>query len=306
MSTEIQVSHHSVWLDEEIRIYYIEAQPRNKQKGTILLIHGFPQTSYQFRHVVKPLADANYRVIAPDYRGHGFSSKPLLDVSGFTKKEIAKDLHQLLSKELGITDKIHVVGHDIGGMIAYAFVAQFPDSVASITWGECPLPGTTGYEDSKHTRTHWHFDFQGHRPEMAAALVAGKERMYLKDFFDRLTQDQGVFIPEVVDYYTMQYSMPDALRCAFFSYRAFEMDAEDNRRWLKEKGKVSVRNMVLSGGGSWAVDGAEDMAREMFEGVQVGVVESSGHYLAEENPEGFVREVLKFIEAGTRDKPSLG
>lgn len=132
---------------------------------------------------------------------------------------------------------------------------------------------------------------------MAAALVAGKERMYLKDFYDRLTQNMEAFTPEVVDYYTMQYSQPDALRCAFLTYRAFEIDAKDNLRWRKDSGKVTIRNMVLSGGGSWAAPGAEDMANEMFENVQVGVVENSGHYVAEENREGFVTEVLKFIEA---------
>lgn len=246
---------------------------------------------------MKPLAAAGYHVIAPDYRGHGFSSKPLLDENGFTKRRIAKDLYDLVNEELDIKDKIHIVGHDIGGMIAYAYVAQYPDSVASITWGECPLPGTSNYNDCKHSRTHWHFDFQGHRPEMAAALVAGKEKMYLKDFYDRLTQNMEALTPEVVDYYTMQYSQPDALRCAFFTYRAFEIDAEDNLRWRKDNGKVLIRNMVLSGDGSWAAPGAEDMANEMFENVHVGVVENSGHYLAEENPEGFVTEVLKFIEA---------
>ncbi len=297
MAAEIQVTHHSVWFHEEIRVYFQQAQPRDKRKGTILLIHGFPQTSYQFRHVIKPLASAGYHVIAPDYRGHGFSSKPLLDENGFTKRRIAKDLYDLVVEEMSIKEKIHVVGHDIGGMIAYAFVAQFPDSVASVTWGECPLPGTSAYEKAKHARSHWHFDFQGHRPEMAAALVAGKEKMYLKDFYDRLTQNQGAFTPEVVDYYAMQYSQPDALRCAFFTYRAFQKDAQDNRQWLEEKGKLSIRNIVLSGDGSTAVEGAEDMAKEIFDDVQIGVVEDSGHYLAEENPEGFVREVLRFIEA---------
>ena len=46
-----------------------------------------------------------------------------MNEDGFTKRELAKDLHQLLVKELDIKGKIHVVGHDIGGMIAYAFVS---------------------------------------------------------------------------------------------------------------------------------------------------------------------------------------
>lgn len=287
--------HRQAWLDDNLRIYYQEAYPSQPLKGTILLIHGFPQTSYQFRHVIKPLACAGYHIVAPDYRGHGFSSKPLLGVTSFTKRELANDLQILLTEKLNIKEKVHVVGHDIGGMIAYAYVAQFPQQVASIVWGECPLPGTTLYDEVKHSRTHWHFDFQGHNPEIAAALVSGKEKMYLKHFYDRLTQNQSCFTPEVVEYYAMQYSMPDALRCAFFVYSAFEEDAKQNKLWCKRNGKVTVRNMILSGDGSWAATGAKRMAQEVFEKVEVEIVRDSGHYLAEENPGDFVAKILKFI-----------
>lgn len=61
---------------EDIGLNYIECPPAAKQKGVILLIHGFPQTSYQFRHIINPLAHAGYHVVAPDYRGVGHSSKP--------------------------------------------------------------------------------------------------------------------------------------------------------------------------------------------------------------------------------------
>lgn len=81
-----------------------------RPKGTILLIHGFPQTSYQFRRVITPIAKRGYNVIAPNYRGAVASSKPW---NRYTKKEMAKDLHTLVEK-LGVKGKIHVVGHDIG------------------------------------------------------------------------------------------------------------------------------------------------------------------------------------------------
>ncbi|EXJ88707.1 hypothetical protein A1O1_05639 [Capronia coronata CBS 617.96] len=288
--------------DPEVRIYYVEAQPPPDQqkKGTILLIHGFPETSYQFRHVMIPLAQAGYHVIAPDKTGHGFSSKPIGNIhqqDPFTKKSLAADLQDLVTKHIGVKDKIHLVGHDIGGMVAHAYVCQFPDSVASINWGECPLPGSTIYEKEKHSRSLWHFDFQSHHPDLAVALVQGKERIYLKHFYDRLTQNQSAFTLDVVDFYVLQYSAPDALRCAFLTYRAFETDAEHNRKWREESGKVKVRCMTLSGGSSLFVDKAEDMAKEFYENVTAGVVQDAGHYLAEENPGGFVSETLRFIEA---------
>jgi pimeloyl-ACP methyl ester carboxylesterase len=101
----------------------------------------------------------------------------------------------------------------------------------------------------------------------------------------------------VVDFYVMQFSQPDALRCAFLTYRAFAIDAEHNRKWREEKGKVKVKNMILSGESCFLAVNAESMAKEFYEDVKVGLVSDSGHYIAEENPEGFVEELLKFIES---------
>ena len=279
--------------DPEIRIFYTECRPlSSKPKGTILLIHGFPETSYQFRHVIVPLSQAGYHVLAPDYRGHGYSSKP---PSGYTKDILAQDLYKLVTEHVGIKDRVHLVGHDIGGMIAHAYVAQFPEQVASINWGECPLPGTTFYEESKHTAPLWHFDFQA-QTDIAVTLVTGKEKLYLKHFCDRLAQNQAAFTTEVVDFYTMQYSAAGALHAAFTTYRMFEEDAKMNREWREKNGKVGVRAMVMSGEHVFMTAKAFEMASEMYDNVEKGVIEGSGHYLAEENPEGFVTKVLDFVE----------
>lgn len=80
-------------------------------KGTVLLIHGFPQTSYQFRRVITPIAKRGYHVLVPNCRGAGGSSKPW---NGYTKKEMAGDLHTLVQKLGLMKEKVHVVGHDIG------------------------------------------------------------------------------------------------------------------------------------------------------------------------------------------------
>ena len=290
------VHHRQVWLqkaDPEVRIHYIEALPPEgtTPKGTILLIHGFPESSYQFRKVISPLAAAGYRVLAPDYRGAGYSSKP---PSGYTKKQISTDLYQLVTEHIGVKEKLHLVGHDIGAMITHAYCAQYPDAVASVIWGECPLPGSTLYDDTKHSRTLWHFDFQS-TPDISIALVEGRERMYLKHFYDRLAQNPECFTNEDLDFYATQYSMPGALRAGFDVYANFENDAEDNRQWRQKDGKLKVRSMVLNGGGSFLANEAEAMAREYYEDVTVGTVEGSGHWIAEEQPEGFVKEVLGFI-----------
>ena len=110
--------HRQIWLqpaDPEIRIHYIECLPTSgESKGTILLIHGFTESAYQFRYVTVPLAQAGYRVIAPDYRGAGYSSHP---PDGYTKAVLAEDLYKLVTEHVGVKEPIHVVGYDIGGMV---------------------------------------------------------------------------------------------------------------------------------------------------------------------------------------------
>ena len=279
--------------DPEIRIYYTQCLPTSGQpKGTILLIHGFPETSYQFRKVIVPLAEAGYHIIAPDYRGAGYSSKP---PSGYTKDVLSQDLFKLVHDHIGIKDKIHVVGHDIGGMIAHAYVAQFPDHVASVNWGECPLPGTTFYEETKHTAPLWHFDFHA-QTDIAVSLVTGKEKMYIKHFYDRLGQNQDAFTNEDYDFYATQYASPGALFAGFTTYRMFEEDAKHNLEWKKKNGKVAVRAMIMSGEFVFMTARAEEMASEMYENVERGIIKGSGHWLAEEQPEGFIKQVLAFIE----------
>ncbi len=180
-------------------------------------------------------------------------------------------------------------------MIAHAYAHLFPDAVASLIWGECPLPGTTVYDDYKHAPGLWHFSFHS-VPDMPELLVSGREKQYLKHFYDRLAMNPAAFTEADLDFYATQYAAPGAMRAAFNVYRAFEEDKADNRRLVEERGKVKVRTMVLSGDGSLQVLGSEGMAREVDEDVVVGKVGGSGHYIAEENPGEFVEKVLGFIE----------
>ncbi len=76
----------------------------------------------------------------------------------------------------------------------------------------------------------------------------------------------------------------------------FDTDAVHNQKWLKTNGKVEVRSMILSGEHVFMTASALEMASEMYNNVERGIVEGSGHWLAEENPQDFVRKVLGFVE----------
>jgi pimeloyl-ACP methyl ester carboxylesterase len=100
--SDIALRHRYAHL-EEVVLHYVEAG----EGDALLLLHGWPQTWWEWRHVIPRLAE-RYRVIAPDLRGLGDSSRPL---GGYDKRTLAKDLGQLMKDHLGL-DRFHLVGHD--------------------------------------------------------------------------------------------------------------------------------------------------------------------------------------------------
>jgi pimeloyl-ACP methyl ester carboxylesterase len=101
-----------------------------KGPATVLLLHGFPDSSFLWRNQIPTLVAAGYRVIAPDLRGFGASDKPA--------KESAYDLRQAIIPDvLGILQtlqvpKVHVVGHDWGAVVGWALAAAVPNVVHSL------------------------------------------------------------------------------------------------------------------------------------------------------------------------------
>ncbi|KAL9108640.1 MAG: hypothetical protein Q9227_006586 [Pyrenula ochraceoflavens] len=286
--------HANVYVDDEqeVRIHYIDCPALQAEKGVILLIHGYPNTSYQWRHVITPLAEAGFRVLAPDYRGAGDSSHPKL---GYDKMTVAEDLYKVVHNVLGIKKPIHVVGQDIGGMVAHAYAVQYPDCTCSVMWGECPLPGSHPYESGfKNSAGMWHFAFQ-QQLDLPELLTQGREKIYIKHFYDRLCFNPMGITPCDVDHYAASFAQPGGMRAGFELYRAFPQDAKDNRAKLNQTGKSKVPAAALNGVMSLLLEVADEQTKEFYERYEIVTVAKSGHWTAEENPKDFVDQVVKFV-----------
>ncbi len=120
---------------------------------TVVLIHGWPQSSYEWRKVIPQLAKT-YRVIAVDLRGVG-GSRPTS--AGYDKANMAKDIHELV-RSLGLHN-VYVFGHDIGGMVSYAYARSFPGELAGFGVFDVALPGVGPWEMAKSAPSDWHFGF---------------------------------------------------------------------------------------------------------------------------------------------------
>lgn len=286
--------HGHVFTDaeQESRIHYIDSPAQGSEKGVILLIHGYPNTSYQWRHVITPFSKAGYRVIAPDYRGAGDSSHPKL---GYDKVTVAHDLYVVAHDHLGIKSPIHVVGQDIGGMVAHAYAASHPEHTRSVMFGECPLPGADPYENGfKNSPGMWHFVFQ-QQLDLPEVLTQGKEKIYIKHFFDRLAYNPFGITPRDVDHYAASFAQPGGMRAGFELYRAFPQDAKDNLKMLAQSGKLKMPAAALCGDQSILLEVADEQAQQFYQKSEVVTVDQSGHWTAEENPEDFVKKVLGFV-----------
>ena len=115
-------SHHSTSVNG-IQLHYVIGG----HGDPVVLLHGWPETWYEWRHVMPALAK-NFTVIAPDLRGLGDSSKPL---TGYDGKTVAEDIHQLVT-QLGFRT-IFLVGHDIGTQVAYSYAAAHPLEVKKVS-----------------------------------------------------------------------------------------------------------------------------------------------------------------------------
>ena len=123
--------------------------------GTIplVLLHGWPQTSYAWRHVT-PLLTSDCHTLAYDLPGIG-SSEPA--AGQFDKWSISGDLHASLGQR-GVQSPL-VVGHGMGAQVAYAYLRRYPAQVRGVMLLDTPIAGVGGCEDLFTSSAFWHIGF---------------------------------------------------------------------------------------------------------------------------------------------------
>jgi len=286
----IAFTHGMADTEPGLRIHYVTAGEGDR---TIVLLHGFPQTWWEWHRVIPTLVEAGFRVVAPDYRGAGHSWRP---AGGYDKRTVAGDIQRLLRDHLRIEGPVVMVGHDIGLMVAYAYAQAYRDEVSHLVIVDAPLPGTTVFDRVRSDPRVWHFAFHGAR-DVAEMLVAGRERQYMQTFFGvRVFNTAGISESDL-DVYVSAYSAPGAMRAGFELYRAFDRDAADNREALERNGKLTVPVLAVGGMTSTTGEGVEEMMREVAEDVTGVRVPGTAHWIAEENPAGFTGPLLEFLNA---------
>ena len=252
----------------------------------LILVHGFPQDWYEW-HAIMPRLARQFTVVGVDLRGIGGSAATS---NGYDAANMAEDIHQLVSTLK--LERVFIVGHDIGGMVTYAFVRRYPQITRGVIILDVPLPGIDGWQEATNNQTTWHVGFM-QVPGLAEKLVNGRVADYLGYFFQF-----AKFTDEDKAHYVKAYESPAQHRAAFEMYRAFPANEKFN---AAQRDKIDVP--LFYGAGEHSPFAkllpkvAADLRAHGWTHVETGLIPGGVHYLVEDQPNALADLIEKYASA---------
>jgi pimeloyl-ACP methyl ester carboxylesterase len=207
------VAHRSAHLGD-VRLHYVEAG----RGPLVLLLHGFPEFWYSWRHQIPALAGAGFRVVAPDLRGYNLSDKPR-GVRAYAGDLLARDVECLI-RHLGARRAV-AVGHDWGAIVAWLFAMRYPELLERLVImnGPHPVRFLRALRTPRQLVRSWYvFLFQ--LPRMPEALLRAGHFALLRRTFRTQPVRPGALNAEDVERYVAAAARPGALTAAINYYRA--------------------------------------------------------------------------------------
>ncbi|WP_158743475.1 alpha/beta fold hydrolase [Acidisphaera sp. L21] len=247
----------------------------------IVLLHGFPQTWWEWRKIMPDLAN-RHTVVAVDLRGAGFSDCPQ---GGYDKVTMAADIHAAMTG-LGHS-RYAVCGHDIGAMVAVALAATHREAVTHLAVLDVPMPGWSEWETT--AAKLWHFGFHMNR-DLPERLIQGREYDYVSSFISERLFDHGAHDPDDIEIFARALAQPGRTRGGMEWYRAFPTDHRTALTW---KADPLMMPVLALGGDQRFGPRMVGMMQEFASDVRGGSVPNASHYIADERP----KEVLAALVA---------
>ncbi len=212
VSGENGLVHGEAQVGAGIRLHYVEAG----EGPLVVLLHGFPEFWYSWRHQIPALAAAGYHVVAPDLRGYNLSDKPL-GWRAYDAEHLARDIAGLI-RHFGV-ERAYVVGHDWGAAVAYTVAMRHPEVVEKLAILNVPHTERMleGFRTIRQLRKSWYmFFFQ---------IPALPEKFLERDdfsFFKRTLRGDSreAFSDADLERYVEAWSRPGALTAMLNYYRA--------------------------------------------------------------------------------------
>jgi haloalkane dehalogenase len=241
-----------------------------------LCIHGWPQSSYMWRHLLPALASAGRRALAPDLAGFG-DSPP--DPPGTYERHV--EAVERFRRQVGL-DRIVLVVHDTGGLIGLRWACDHPDAVAGLVITNTGFfPDVEWIEIAKTMRT----------PIQGEALLDSLSR---EGFATLMNEASSEFDDRALDEYWKAFTTAEGRRGMLELYRSFDLD--ELKPYQERLAALGVPALILWGQGDEyiPVDYASRFAREI-PGSKLVLLEGVRHFLFEDEPARCAQEVIDFL-----------
>ena len=274
-----------------VQLHYVEGG----SGMPLLCLPGWPQTWYSF-HSIAPALAKDYRVIVADIRGMGSSGKPR---DGYDKRTMAKDIHELV-KHLGF-EKVNLLGHDIGGMVAMSFAFNYPEALDKLivmdgahpTEGMLQMPmipakGTFTDKMDTNAPYVWWMAFNQVK-DLPEKLLEGRFRYLLDYLFPYVMLDDTKITDFEREVYASVYDNPENIRASNAWYQSFADDIEDSKTYKP------LTMPVLGIGSNSSCNYIKMGLPYVAINCQVEGIMDSGHYMIEERPERVIELVTRFL-----------
>jgi len=284
--------------DTELRNGYIAGDGVNLHLVTagkgpaVILLHGFPENWRSWRRQISPLTAAGFSVFVPDMRGYNLSSKP--------EKKDSYKLHCLLADVVALVNatgypRAHIVGHDWGGVIAWAFAERYPEMTDKLVVMNAPHMKIylEKIMRSRQILKSWYMLFfqLPYIPELA---LSARNFRLIRRMFRSGPANREAFSSEDIEKYIAALSQPGALTAALNYYRA-NMTVGNARQYANWR-LINVRTLVIWGELDPALSvGLLAGLREIVPQVQVHRIPGSSHWVQNEAPEEVNQVLLRFL-----------
>jgi pimeloyl-ACP methyl ester carboxylesterase len=260
----------------------------------VVMLHGFPETSYAWRKQIPALAE-HFRVVAPDMRGYGESEKPAR-VRDYRIGRLTADVVGLIHA-LG-EDRAHVVGHDWGGAVAWATAQAHPEAVERLAVINAPHPAAFLREMRRFSRQvlrSWYIlFFQLPRIPERALLLDGAARI-ARLLRDSALGDAAFSEADLLEY-RRAFSLPGVATASLSYYRAVFRDILA-RRLPDAKGSIHAPTLLIWGENDIALGTELTYGLERFIDAELRIerVPNTSHWVNEERPELVNRLLIEFL-----------
>jgi pimeloyl-ACP methyl ester carboxylesterase len=268
-----------------LRFRVREAGP--KDGPLVLLLHGFPQSSAEWKAQLFALGAAGYHAVAPDQRGYSPGARP--------ESDDAYHIDALVSDVLGLADalgaeRFHLAGHDWGAIVAWHVAARHPERLLSLSIVSVPHPNAFARALAPESGTD--------QPQRSTYIAGFKQlgaEVSMDEAFLRMAFDASGLAGHDVEDHVRVLTEPGAMRAALGWYRAYDFLGQS-------AAKIEVPTLFIWSTGDPALgrDGAEWTAEHVAAPYRFVVIEDGPHWLPETHADEVNQLLLEHLATGPR------